>query len=106
MRADLEGSTALYKAAETGRLPMVRQLMERGADINLPGAAASRRFPPRPTWAVRRSCELFIDNGADPKAMDSTQKTAIVYAAGRGFSRIVRLLLDHGVDINADTATI
>ena len=33
--------------------------------------------------------------------MDKTDKTAIVYAAGRGFPDIVDLLLDHGVDINA-----
>ncbi len=33
--------------------------------------------------------------------IDDTQKAAIVYAAGRGFSAVARLLLDHGVDINA-----
>jgi ankyrin repeat protein len=45
--------------------------------------------------------ELLIEKGADPKIMDKTEKTAIVYAAGRGFPDIVGLLLDRGVDINA-----
>ena len=45
--------------------------------------------------------ELLIEKGADPKVMDKTEKTAIVYAAGRGFPDIVGLLLDRGVDINA-----
>jgi ankyrin repeat protein len=44
--------------------------------------------------------ELLIEQGADPKATDTTQKSAIVYAAGRGFPDIVELLLDHGVDVN------
>ena len=42
-----------------------------------------------------------MEKGADPKAIDDTQKTAIVYAAGRGFSAVTRLLLDHGIDVNA-----
>ncbi len=45
--------------------------------------------------------ELLIEKGADPKTVDTTEKAAIIYAAGRGFPDIVKLLLDHGVDINA-----
>jgi ankyrin repeat protein len=45
--------------------------------------------------------ELLMQKGADPKTVDTTGKTAIVYAAGRGFPAVVRLLLDHSVDVNA-----
>src|SRR4029450_5837345 len=45
--------------------------------------------------------ELLIEKGADPKTMDNTNKAAIVYAAGRGFPSVVRVFLDHGVDVNA-----
>ena len=45
--------------------------------------------------------ELFIDKGVDPKTADGTGKSAIIYAAGRGFPAVVRLLLDHGVGANA-----
>ena len=44
---------------------------------------------------------LFLEKGADPNAVDDTEKTAIIYAAGKGFPAIVQLLLDHGVDVNA-----
>ena len=54
-----------------------------------PGVAAFRRSPPAPTWAASRSSELLIEKGADPNATDSTEKTAITYAAGRGFPEIV-----------------
>ena len=42
-----------------------------------------------------------MEKGADPKTIDATSKTAIIYAAGRGFPAVVRLLLDHGVDVNS-----
>lgn len=45
--------------------------------------------------------ELFIAKGVDPKTADGTGKSAIIYAAGRGFPAVVRLLLDHGVGANA-----
>jgi ankyrin repeat protein len=44
---------------------------------------------------------LLIEKGADAKTMDTTEKAAIIYAAGRGFPDIVELLLDHGIDVNA-----
>ena len=45
--------------------------------------------------------ELLMEKGADPKTIDNTNKAAIVYAAGRGFPAVVRVFLDHGVDVNA-----
>ncbi len=33
--------------------------------------------------------------------MDNSGKTAIVYAAGKGFVAIVTVLLDAGIDVNA-----
>jgi uncharacterized protein len=33
--------------------------------------------------------------------VDSTGKAAMVYAVARGFPKVVRVLLDHGVDVNA-----
>jgi len=35
------------------------------------------------------------------KALDSMGKGPICYASGRGFTSVVRLLLEHGVDVNA-----
>ena len=84
---DLDGSTALFKAAEAGRLPMVKLLLERGADINLPGRNGITPLSAAAYMGSAPIVQLFIDKGADPKAIDKTQKSAIVYAAGRGFFR-------------------
>ena len=43
---------------------------------------------------------LLLDKGADTNAVDGTGKSAICYAAGRGFPAVVRRLLDRGVDPN------
>ena len=47
-----------------------------------------------------RLVELLLENGADPKAVDRTGKTAMLYAAGRGFAGIVGMLHAAGVDVN------
>jgi len=44
---------------------------------------------------------LLLQNKADPKIADSSGKTPICYAGGRGFTPVVRVLLDHGIDVNA-----
>jgi ankyrin repeat protein len=38
--------------------------------------------------------------GADPNALDDDGKSAVVYAAGRAYARIVALLIAAGVDVN------
>ena len=47
------------------------------------------------------SSELLLANGVDPNYVDRTGKSAIVYAAAKGFAETVRLLLDAGVDVDA-----
>jgi ankyrin repeat protein len=79
---------------------MVNLLIERGADINVPGRNGISPLSAAAYMGSAPIVQLFIDKGADPKATDNTQKSAIVYAAGRGFFPVVRLLLDHGVDVN------
>ena len=39
--------------------------------------------------------------GADPNIKDDDGRTALIYAAGRGNTEIVQLLLDHRADPNA-----
>ena len=44
--------------------------------------------------------DLLIAKGADPNAVDATGKTAIVYAASRGFTHAVARLIEAGVTVN------
>ncbi len=48
----------------------------------------------------RRIFALLIEAGANPKAVDKTGKSAMFYAAGRGFAGIVKTLHGLGVDVN------
>jgi ankyrin repeat protein len=44
--------------------------------------------------------KILLSKGADPKLQDATGKTAICYAAARGYSSIVRELLDTSIGVN------
>ena len=47
-----------------------------------------------------RILAVLIEAGADPKAVDRTGKSAMFYAAGRGFAGIVETLHGLGIDVN------
>ncbi|KAJ3456350.1 hypothetical protein MRS44_016373 [Fusarium solani] len=83
--------TPLICAAMDGRDRAVRLLLERGADAN---AKANRIFRPKdfePISLKRRMREYYrIYKGG----------SAVVYAAKRGHTTTVQLLLDHGIDIS------
>ena len=80
------------KAAENGRLPVVQLLVERGANVSLPGRSGITPLSAAAYMGSVPIVELLMEKGADPKPLDNTGKTAIIYAAGRGFSPVVRLL--------------
>ena len=44
--------------------------------------------------------DLLLDAGAEPARIDRSGKSAIIYAAARGFTVIVAKLLDLGIDVN------
>jgi len=44
---------------------------------------------------------LLIDKGADVNAKDITGETALMVAAERGHTEIVKLLIGRGADVNA-----
>jgi ankyrin repeat protein len=45
--------------------------------------------------------EVLLEKGADPSIVDQFGKSPMCYAAGRGFTDVVRVLLDGGIDVNA-----
>src|SRR5439155_22581724 len=47
-----------------------------------------------------RTVETLLKRGADPHHVDRTGKSAIVYAAARGFTSIVGRLIAAGIDAN------
>jgi ankyrin repeat protein len=50
------------------------------------------------------SCAYLLAHGADCNRVDNEQRTALHYAARRGFPNIVQLLIHKGANVNAITA--
>jgi ankyrin repeat protein len=101
---DIAGSTALCVAAENERQATVALLLAKGANPNLSGRSGLTPLASAAFKGNDRIVEQVLSqiaepaNPADPNVVDATGKAAMTYAAARGFSGIVRRLLDAGVD--------
>lgn len=96
------GWTALLRAATSGQEPMVRFLIEKGADIEA-------RSPNNGTPLICAAegnheavVELLLQNGANVKAGDDFGwKPLHRVIMNRGGESVAQMLLTHGADINA-----
>lgn len=106
------GQTPLQAAAGNGDYTLVCMLMERGADLNGPafGKYSMTALQAICVWdPVRREerlrkdkiIKLFLDEGADVNAANSTGHTALIYAAQLGDLSTAFTLLKHGAKLDA-----
>jgi len=99
------GLTALHYAVRGGKLPLLKRLLERGAQ---PDALDEGGLTPLLHLLKTRSkadpipvMELLAASGANFDARDETQATLLMYFARRGNAEAVQWLLAHGADRNA-----
>jgi uncharacterized protein len=97
---NIQGSTALFIAAEEDNRAIVETLIAHGADLTLPGRSGLTPLAAAAYMGNEPLVRVLLEHGADPKAVDATGKGPICYAGGRGFTGVVRILLAHGVDVN------
>jgi uncharacterized protein len=97
---DGDGRTALTAAAYGNRVDVARALVRAGADVNAkddtmqsPYLIATSEVGDDP-----RLLELILENGAEVDDKDSYNGTGLIRAAERGHPRIVRRLLQAGID--------
>ncbi|MBL8214039.1 MAG: ankyrin repeat domain-containing protein, partial [Bryobacterales bacterium] len=100
----VEGRTPLYQAASLGNaLPVVRLLLDRGANPNLPMVTGTT---PLIAAAIRGKVDIMealLAKGANVNAAAGTGGTALMAAATSGNPVAVRLLLDKGANAKAVT---
>lgn len=100
------GETPLALAARRGSEKTVRLLLERGADPNAMDVAGATAL----WWVAARDgvmpnraalAGLLLSHGADANAHGTGRITTLSYAAAKGDPELVRLLIQHGADVDA-----
>ena len=93
-------TTPLMTAAEQGDVNTVKDLLDKGADVNETGdfhSTALRQAAEKGNIGV---IKLLLDRGANVNAQDAGGETALLVAALKGHSDAVKLLIERGADIN------
>ena len=103
--ADIEaeeesGWRALHDAANNGHTETVRLLLDRGADIEAKDNEGKTALIVAADESNIETAALLIERGADKKVMGWTE---LIWAAFLGSTAKIRLQLDAGADIEAET---
>jgi len=100
-----DGATALHWAAYNDDLEMVKILLDAGANVK----AATREGAITPIFMACTNgdgpmIEALLRAGAEAKSVKSNGTTALMTAAASGSAEAVKILIEHGADINAKEA--
>lgn len=111
-RLHRDKATPFFLAAGTADAPLLRLLIEIGADPSIPNAenttpliaatGVGTRSPgedPGTEEEVLETVELLLELGADVNAVDDHGETPMHGAAYKNLPKVVRLLADRGADI-------
>ncbi len=109
-----DGATPFLRAAQSGDLPLMKLLLQYGANPNI--ATTNRTTPLMVASGIGwvegvtfehsaketvEAVSLLLDLGADVNAVDGDGRTALHGAAHKGRNEIVQLLVDHGARLDA-----
>jgi ankyrin repeat protein len=111
---DFTGQTPFLRAALAGDIAVMRLLLAKGADPNIPTfsnatalmAAAGINYAYQQTYTESpehqmEAVQLCLEKGADVNAVNSMGLTAVMGAANRGLDDIVELLVKKGARLDA-----
>lgn len=93
------GERPLTVAANRGSAPMVKLLIERGANVDLMNATGHTPLMIASGGGRSAIARLLLDAGADVNRMNRNRETALTYAVVWGQLRTVKLLLAYGADV-------
>lgn len=105
------GATPFLLAAKTADLPLLKMLLELGADPTIPNADGCTPIMAAAGIGVRavgeeagtepevlKTIDFLVELGADVNAKDKNGETAMHGAAYRNYPQVVRSLSEHGAD--------
>jgi len=95
-RTDIWGCTLLHAAAKGGSVPVVRQFLERGAEVNRIEAWDETPLHLAAHAGRTEVCELLLEYGASIDAPNAQDSTPLVVAAEQGHEATCRMLLAKG----------
>ena len=110
-----EGATPLMRAARSGDAPVMRLLIEKGADLKLTTRdgntallfAAGVGYRDKNTRGTEaeaiEAVKVCLDKGMDINQKNNREETALHGAAGRGADSVVQFLVEHGAKLDAKT---
>ena len=99
-----EGATPLARASKAGDLPVIRLLLDGGADATLTlkdrttTAMLAANGTPEPK--ALEAVQLLVDHGVDVNAFNANGQTILHNAAGRGANSIVQFVADRGAKLD------
>jgi ankyrin repeat protein len=110
-----EGTTPLMRAARSGDAPVMRALLEKGADFKLAtkegnnvlmfaaGVGYRDKFTRGTEAEALEALKVALDTGLSLDQVNTRGETALHGAANRGADSIVQFLVDHGAKLDTKT---
>ena len=95
-----KGWTPLMTAAYKGRLPMVSELLNKGANINSRSNDGQTALLYAAFWGYLPIVKLLLNRGANINVRSGIGYNALMYAVISRNLELVRLLLKHGANTN------
>ena len=83
-------------SSSEGMVDMVRQLLEHGADTNIPGHRSSTALHLASSFGWAEVAQLLLRYGAKVNEKDGKGRTPFQVAASKGHHAMTELLLEHG----------
>ena len=113
--ADVDSRTGLYIDGTHDTTPLhyacdmpnvVRALLEHGADVQAEDSEGETPLDWALVWWQAESVRLLLEHGAGVAADGSFRDTLLCDVAGRANAeRLIRLVIEHGVDVNTKDAS-
>lgn len=95
----------LVKAAKNGDVEELKDLIEKGADVNAKNTKGETALIAAAERGHLNIVDILFEKDADINAKNNKGWTALWMVASRGHSFIVRALLERGADVNAKENT-